>query len=617
MAREIPLFAPELTPDEVIHAAQAVGDTQKYTRGYLVPKFEQRLTEITGAEHAISTSNGTTALHLGVRAMGWHEGDKILTSPLSFIATSNVILQENHQLLFGPVNDQLQLDMESAHDILSDDPSIQGIVVPHIYGHSANVAAMKAIQQDFPGVRILEDAAQAFAEKGRGLGIGEASDGVIYSFHENKVITTLGEGGALTLNDGERAKSAHASREQGRLDTPDWLNQIELGFNYRMSEIHAAAGLSQLDKLEGILDRRQQIADYLIGEIGDRGIQLELPNKSVRSWFGFYVISQSANDAKTLQHELAGLGIGARQTPMPAIYNFAHIRRSNPVILDNGTAEVAERLVNLPMHSGLSDSDVQRIVDALELSTRRQGMKASPLSSNEFYDVLSDTYTGTRSERHEYLGAVNQRIVDILHLGESKTLIDIGCGDAVRGVSIAAQTQQNLVSIDSSEGMIRHAREINPQSFVEDIGSETFDASRYKSDTAMLLWNVLGHIPKAQRATALHNVARLLNEDGTLILDVNNQFNAARYGEDNARRNREAVVTGRPEHTGDFTTTHESNGQKIKTISHIFHTDEIVNLLSEAGFTSTVEYINYDTGEAATEDSGQIYIVAKKKKKQL
>lgn len=614
MIREIPLFAPEIIPSEVVAAAERIGDEGKYTRGHVVPEFEEVLSATTGVEHTVATSNGTTALHLGVRAMGWRRGDKIVTSPLSFIATSNVLIQEGHPLVFGPVNDQLQLEMPKVYDLLADDPSIRGIVVPYIYGHGADGESMAAIRRDFPEVRVVEDAAQALAEKGRGLGIGEYSDAVAYSFHENKVITTLGEGGALQLHDSAKAHAARSAREQGRLNSPDWLNHIELGFNYRMTEIQAAAGLSQVERLGAILDRRQSIVEYYIEAIKDRGLPFELPRRSPRSWFGFYAIANTSAVAEMVQHGLAGLGIGSRRVPMPAIYNFAHIRASQPTIRDGGTAEVAERVLNLPLYSGLSDLDVERVVDGLELTTRRYAMNALPMSSDKFYTTLADSYAETRKERQVYLDAVDDIILKELGEMDGQRIIDIGCGDGVRGVKIATALDKDIVSLDASDGMVMRARQVSPAAFVEDIGSDEFDTEKYASNAALLLWNVLGHINKNQRGVALRNIAELLEDDGILILDVNNQFNAAQYGEANAARNRDAVLTGRPEHTGDFTATHSVNGQKIKTVSHIFHTDEISNLLHDAGFESTIRYVHYDTGEPATEDTGQIVIVARKKR---
>ena len=613
MASEIPLFHPEIAHDDVAIAAQEVSKTRKYTRGLIVPEFEKALSDTTGVEHTVATSNGTTALHLGVRAMNWSASDQVITSPLSFIATSNVLVQEKLPLVFGPINDQLQLDMPKVYDLIADNPSVQGVVVPYVYGHKADSEALAAIKRDFPSIRIIEDAAQAFAEKERGLAVGEHSDAVVYSFHENKVITTLGEGGALQLHRGDVAHLAHAAREQGRLNTPDWLNQIKLGFNYRMTEIQAAAGLSQLGRLGLILDRRQQIADFYIDAIEERGLPLDTPSRSTRSWFGFYAIARTASDVESMQHELSEIGVGARQTPMPAIYNFAHIRATQPIIKDEGTAEVATRILNLPLHSALSDSDVERVIDSLELVSRRRSMFATPLSSDDFYSELSGSYSATRAERQKYLDSIDTIVIEELSQMRGDHIIDIGCGDGVRGVSIALQSNKQITSIDASQGMVDQATKINPDSHREDIGSKEFDVTRYQSDAALLLWNVLGHIRSEERAVALKNVAELLRDDGVLILDVNNQFNAAQYGEDNARRNRRAVLTGKPEYTGDFTATHQVGERKVKTISHIFHTDEIVGLLEDAGFENCVRYINYNTGEVATEDTGQIVIIAKKK----
>jgi hypothetical protein len=163
--------------------------------------------------------------------------------------------------------------------------------------------------------------------------------------------------------------------------------------------------------------------------------------------------------------------------------------------------------------------------------------------------------------------------------------------------------------------MIKKARVANPNAFVLDISTQDPDKIPH-SDTALMLWNVLGHIDKTNRLTALRNIHKALPKDGALILDVNNLFNSTQYGKDNVSRNRQAVQDSTSEEVGDFTTTHKINGTDVRTVTHIFHTSEIVNLLTEAGFDPDISYVNYETGEMTSEDDGQIFIVARKRTEQ-
>lgn len=610
MGHSIPLYKAELKPYDITEAAAWVASKGTYTRGPTVRMFEEGLNRLTGME-AVATSNGTTSLHLAIRAMHWRPGDKIITSPLSFIATTNVPLQEGLHPIFGRVGNNLQLDMKQAYEIIDSDPSVKGIVVPHIYGHEVDTDAMHAIKSDFPHIRIVEDAAQAFAEKDRGLGVGDASDAVAHSFHENKVITTLGEGGAALFHDPVMVAESISAREQGRIDSPDWLDHIEIGFNYRITELQAAVGIMQLDSLGAILDAREKRALQMIQLLQDENLPIELPEIVRRSWFGFYAIAKNETDAKSIHTSLTNANIGSRHRPIPAIGEFAHVRKSDHTNLSEGTEQIDRRIVSLPLYSSLTDNEIDRIVNEVTKAARA----TDRLASRIFYDKLADSYGETREARNTYLRAIEDYAVMAISDLPGESILDIGCGDGVRGRRIASATNRSIVQIDASSAMIKKARVANPNAFVLDISTQDPDKIPH-SDTALMLWNVLGHIDKTNRLTALRNIHKALPKDGALILDVNNLFNSTQYGKDNVSRNRQAVQDSTSEEVGDFTTTHKINGTDVRTVTHIFHTSEIVNLLTEAGFDPDISYVNYETGEMTSEDDGQIFIVARKRTEQ-
>ena len=618
MHERIKLHSPEITQEELAAAASQVFENGIYTRGPEVPKFEQKLQDTVGAENALATSNGTTALHLGVRAVGWQEGDKVITSPLSFIATTNALLQERCVPVFGQINDGLQLDLEQAAELIEKDPDIKGILMPVIFGHSVDVEMIARIKANYPEITIIEDAAQALAPSKFGLGIGDGCDMATYSFHENKVITTMGEGGAVTTNDQRLAEAIRRMREQGRVDGLNWKDLIELGYNYRMTDMQAHTGAAQLDRLESVLEKRAGLARHMSRLILESELPLQSPNEVNRSWFGYYVVAETPEKAALVARGLNDKGIAARHAPMPAIPSFNHVARSPHEDHSTGVADLSARVILLPLHTKLEEEDIQQIVSTLKVMSREYGSSNTiKRPSSSFYDAVAHQYEAIRNERAAYLDRVDEIIEEGIQnkAGRKSTMLDIGCGDGTRGKGIAERAGCDLVSIDSSNEMVRIASENGVNAQVVDIARVGNKLEGKSYDVVTMLWNVLGHIPGNDRLLALENVRSLMTDEGVLFLDVNNRFNAAHYGEENVAKNRRAATYASSSDIGDFITTRkDKTGEEISTVSHIFHAKEITELLEKAGFAPTVRYINYQTGQDADESSGQIVIVATKSK---
>jgi perosamine synthetase len=610
---EIPLFKPEIRVEDAESALQTVLTSGKYTRGQQVSAFERKLEQTTGIEHAVAVSNGTTALQVATKTLGWGSGDKIITSPLSFVATTNMLLDSGCVPVFGHVNDDLQLNLGQAYDTVKRDGSIKGMMLPIIFGHEIDVEALKKIKEARPDLAIIEDAAQAFAEKDRGMQLGKYSSAVAFSFHENKVLSTLGEGGAVMFHDDDLAQRATSLREQGRVDGADWMNRIELGYNYRITEIQAAAGSAQLDRITETLNARQQFANTLISEIQKRGIDVQLP-KNIRSWFGFYAIMTSAEAARYAAQILNEKGIGARANPMPNILAFNQVKKSEHVDATNGTSTIGERVLQMPIHSTYSEEEARRIAAELE-SAMSQIESGKIVGSSQFYDKIAKQFKEISADRADYLSAIDMQIIESLQQSQGvKSILDIGCGDGVRGHKIANACEIELTSVDSSPAMIELTKKLNPNAIVADIASEDYTPPAEKSfDSATMLWNVLGHIDQQHRATAIKNVFNSLSDNGVLFIDVNNQYNRKQYGDANVDRNRERNESHSPTFSGDFRTSQEVDGDKVGTISHIFTPQEIESLLKNAGFDiEFIKYVDYDSGEDTDADHGQIFIKARK-----
>lgn len=604
----IELFHPEPTKEELLQATEDVSMSNRLARGEQVDIFENTLAESVGMDHAVALSNGTTALHAAVRAMDWGKGDKVLTSPYSFIATSNALLYEGCEPIFGQVGKNLQLDLDHTRKVLKENPDIKGILIPNIFGHRSDLEGLSKIREEFPHIGIVEDASQALATAEYGIGVGQFSDIVTYSFHENKIITTFGEGGAITTNNEELAEKILSFRQHGRLATLNWLEQIELGYNYRLSEVQAAVGTQQLKRLPDILEKRRQLARTMVNGLEETG--LELPNGALRSWFGFYVIANTHEEAQSITKDLAEKEIQARPCPMPALTQFAH--NKSFVSYDDEIAERAEKVVMLPLHTRMQESDLELVIDSVK-SWVTKSMGSIALGSVQFYDHLSKQYETVKEERSKYLAMINNLAIQAIDPTKDESgdglILDIGCGDGKRGLEIAKAAGCGLLAIDSSPSMVELALKNGVRA--ENIDIQDLDVE-HEYSSVLMLWNVLGHVDGSQRIDALQKVHDALSQNGSLILDVNNMLNGAQYGRENADRNALAIASNIP-NSGDFVTQRTVGEVTISTNTHIFHKQEVIDLLEKVGFEiDQITFIDYSDGSVTDENNGQIFIVARK-----
>ncbi|MBI2009267.1 DegT/DnrJ/EryC1/StrS aminotransferase family protein [Candidatus Saccharibacteria bacterium] len=337
-------------------------------RGLKVEEFERELASRLGKEHAVALSNGSSALHLSVRSMGWKEGDKIFTSPYSFIAVPNSLLYEKCQPVFGDVDYDLQLTPESTVDALERDTDIKGVILPHMLGKDACLEKWQDVLDIHPEVSVIEDASQTFAPREYGLSVGKIGSAVIYSFHQNKIITTGGEGGGLVTNDPAVAERARSEREHGLMRHPDWQNKISIGFNYRMTELQAAVGVAQLEKLDDVLRRREDLAQRYTERLQDNA-NIYLPAMDRKSWFGFYIEAEDESLIPGVSFALAKNNIEFKVNPFPVLPHFRHIRElvgDDVAKRYNKLARRAARIILLPLHPNLRQTDVDYICEVID-----------------------------------------------------------------------------------------------------------------------------------------------------------------------------------------------------------------------------------------------------------
>ena len=354
------------------------------TQGPIVERFEAALAERVGATYAVAVNSGTAALHIACLAAGIGAGDRGVTSAITFAASANCLEYVGGEAAF--------VDIESASVAMSPamlaqelkrTPSVKAVIPVHMAGLAHATAEIRK----FAGSRIvIEDAAHALGGQypcGKPIGSCAHSDITIFSFHPVKQITT-GEGGAVLTNDPELAHRLRVFRSHGIERDPSrflatdkgepWLSEQQfLGFNYRMTELGAALGLSQLKKLDRFLERRRGIArryDEAFAKLAPISLPQSTSDERARSAHHLYIVVFDFVAMRTTRTafmtKLAERGVGSQVHYMPVYRHPFHARRSK---IDHAQYPNAERYyrgcLSLPLHPGLTDEEVERVIDAV------------------------------------------------------------------------------------------------------------------------------------------------------------------------------------------------------------------------------------------------------------
>ena len=362
----IPLATPVLGAAEE-RALIDVLRSGQLSLGARLPEFERAFAERVGAPHASAVSSGTAGLHLALRALGVSDGDEVVTTPFSFVASANVILYERAIPVFADIDAHtLNIDPDAAAAAVGE--RTRALLPVHAFGYPADMAALERVARQ-SGLGIVEDACEALGgHYADGRAIGGRGHPSVFGFYPNKQLTT-GEGGMVTLAEGAHKELIDSERNQGRSPDMGWLDHDRLGFNYRLSELACALGLAQLERLEDMLAARAHVAALYreaLGELED----VEPPCADVgdarRGWFVFVVQLPPAADREAVIAALARERIQSKPY-LPAIHlmsfyreRFGYREGQFPVC-----EEVAARSLALPFFPAMSESEVERVVIAL------------------------------------------------------------------------------------------------------------------------------------------------------------------------------------------------------------------------------------------------------------
>jgi len=371
--------------DVLGYGSQSIGEDEKkavvealdgdyITRGPTVEAFEERVADHVGVDHAIATTSGTTALHLAGAAAGFGPGDEVITTPLTFASTAHAATYNDATPVFADIDSHRRtLDPDAVREQVTEDT--EGLVPMHYAGHPADVEGLLAVADDHD-LTVIWDACHAFGGRWQGEPIGSQRDMVMFSFHPVKNITT-GEGGMVVTDNDDLADRLRRLRSfdmnynpEGHDDEP-WYQVTEgLGYNYNVTDMQAALGLAQLDRLAEFKQRRDAIAnryDKAFEEI--EGIRTPPEPVDADPMYHLYAVEIGEGfgcDRKAFVNAMHDENIGVQVHYVPLHYHsyfqeeFGYDRGQFPE-----TEAVYDGLVSLPLHAEMDDADVDDVVTAV------------------------------------------------------------------------------------------------------------------------------------------------------------------------------------------------------------------------------------------------------------
>jgi perosamine synthetase len=361
----IPLSGPELDgrEEELVLEVLRSG---RLSLGPVGEEFERAFAAFLGVDDAVAVSSGTAALHLGVRQLGWGSGDEVVTSPFTFVASANCLLYEGAKPVFVDV-DPVTLDIDPEAAAAAVGERTVGLLPIDIFGWPAAWPELEALAARH-GLGILEDSCEALgAVDSEGRMVGTRGNFSTFAFYANKQMTT-GEGGMIVPTDPDAAARLRSERNQGRAVDMGWLDHDRLGFNYRLSDVSAAIGIGQVEKLPSLLERRAAVAaaygERLAGvpgveaPIGERG-------REVRSWFVYVVRLADEVDRDAVIRALREGGIDSKSY-LPSVHLFPHIRELGSREGQFPVAEAASaHCLALPFFPALGEAQIERVCTEL------------------------------------------------------------------------------------------------------------------------------------------------------------------------------------------------------------------------------------------------------------
>ncbi len=367
--KSIPLSSPDITQKEVETINQVLS-TPFLSIGPKIKEFEQKIAYFVGTKYAVAVNSGTSGLHLCVRSLDIKDGDEVITTPFSFIASANCILFERAKPVFVDIDENtLCIDVNKIEEKITK--KTKAILPVHIFGHPCQMDKIMEIARKY-NLKVIEDACESIGAGYKEKKVGSFGNCGVFAFYPNKQITTA-EGGMIVTDNEEIAKLCQSMRNQGRDEGDAWLSHSRLGYNYRMSELSAALGVTQMERVEELLEKRKRVAEFYNEKLSKiEGIKIPYVSPEVKiSWF-VYVIRLdekrfSREDRDEIIQQLKQKGINCRDYFPPIhlepfyVKMFGYKKGDFPV-----TERISDTTIALPFYNNLTERQTDYICENLK-----------------------------------------------------------------------------------------------------------------------------------------------------------------------------------------------------------------------------------------------------------
>lgn len=357
--KKFPIAKPHIDEKDKAGVMEVL-DSGVLALGAKAETFEKNIADYTTTKFGCAVTNGTCGLHLCVKAVGWNAGDEVITSPFSFISSSNCLLFEGVKPVFVDI-DPVTFNMDPDKIEAAITKKTKGILVVHIFGQSAEMKKILQIAKKYK-LKVVEDACESLGSTYFGKPTGTMGDAGVFAFYPNKQMTT-GEGGMVVTNSQRIYESCKSLRNQGRNAQGDWLTHIQVGYNYRLDEMSASLGVTQLKKLDWMIAEKQKIAAWYEKYLSSN-TNILLPQTAphrTHSWF-VYVIRITNGKRTALMEHLAGKKIQTKPY-LPVIHLQPFMKKQFG--FKKGSFPIAEKIstqtLALPFYIGLTEADIKYI----------------------------------------------------------------------------------------------------------------------------------------------------------------------------------------------------------------------------------------------------------------
>jgi len=361
----VPMASPDIDESDI----QAVLEVLRSGRLALGPKaieFEERMADYIGVKYAVAVSSGTAALHILVRALGLGPQDEVLVPSFTFASSVNAILYERATPVFVDIESETyNLDPEDLERKITK--KTKAIMAVDVFGHPCEWDEITRIADEY-NLKIIDDSCESLGAEYKGKKVGQFGDAACFAFYPNKQITT-GEGATIVTNNKEIAMLARSMRNQGRGEMSPWLHHERLGYNYRMDEMSAALGASQLKRIETFLEKREKVA----GLYTERLKRLSFVRPPIvkpyarMSWFVYVITLEDGLNRDKVIEKMEEQGVPARGyfSPIhlqPYIKEMFGCREGMLPVTEN----IAKRTLALPFHNNLKEEEVDEVIEVLK-----------------------------------------------------------------------------------------------------------------------------------------------------------------------------------------------------------------------------------------------------------